>query len=260
MTIGPLHILVVNLPDEQLTLPISQELRAARQRGVIRLIDMLYVNKDMEGNLRSKEASDLSPAEKAEFGVILQGLFGMRAAYKSGADKDEIAEALSATQSDDFGFSDAQMQELAEGIPAGGSAMLALFEHTWAVGLKEAILNAGGEAVVHQFLDPQALELGGTTLADALTTAQTIEMQAEQAAEEEIARAERILQDAQTQAAAKIAEAQQILSQAEADANARIAQSQDVADAAIAASVREAAAKLREADALMEQSQPALAE
>ena len=36
MTIGPLHILVVNLPDEQLTAPISQELRAARQRGAIR--------------------------------------------------------------------------------------------------------------------------------------------------------------------------------------------------------------------------------
>ena len=260
MTIGPLHILVVNLPDEQLTLPISQELRAARQKGVIRLIDMLYVTKDLEGNLRSKETSDLSPAEKAEFGVILQGLFGMRAAYKSGADRDEVTEALSVTQSDDFGFSNAQVQELAEGVPAGGSAMLALFEHTWAVGLKEAILNAGGEAVVHEFLDPQALELGGTKLEDALAAAQAIELEAEQAAEEEIAKADRILQDAQTQASAKITEAQQILAQAEADADAKITQSQDVADAAIAASVREAAAKLREADALMEQSQPDVAE
>ena len=260
MTIGPLHILVVNLPDEQLTLPISKELKAARQKGVIRLIDMLYVTKDMEGNMRSKEASDLSAAEKAEFGVILQGLFGMRAAYRSGVDKDEIAEALSTTQSEDFGFSNAQIQELADRIPAGGSAMLALFEHTWAVGLKEAILNAGGEAVVHQFLNPQALELGGTTLEEALTAAQSIQLEAEQAAEEEIARAERILQDAQTQASAKIAEAQRILAQAEADANAKIAQSQDVADAAIAASVREAAARLKEADALMEQGQPAAVE
>lgn len=260
MTIGPLHILVVNLPDEQLTLPISQELRAARQKGVIRLIDMLYVTKDLEGNLRSKETSDLSPAEKAEFGVILQGLFGMRAAYKSGADRDEVTEALSVTQSDDFGFSNAQVQELAEGVPVGGSAMLALFEHTWAVGLKEAIINAGGEAVVHGFLDPQALELGGTKLEGALAAAQAIELAAEQAAEKEIAKADRILQDAQTQASAKITEAQQILAQAEADADAKITQSQDVADAAIAASVREAAAKLREADALMEQSQPDVAE
>lgn len=249
MTIGPLHILVVNLPDEKLTQPISQELRAARQRGVIRLIDMLYVTKDLEGNLRSKEISDLSPAEKAEFGVILQGLFGMRAAYKSGADMDEVAGALSSTQSDDFGFSDTQAQELADQVPAGGSAMLALFEHTWAVGLKEAILNAGGEAVVHEFLDPQALQLGGTKLEDAVAAAQAIELEADQ-----------VLADAQEQAAAKIAEAQQILAQAEADADAKITQSQDVADAAIAASVREAAAKLREADALMEQSNPEMPE
>ena len=50
---------------------------------------------------------------------------------------------------------------MADQIQAGGSAMLALFEHTWAVGLKEAILNAGGEAIVHEFLDPQALEWAG---------------------------------------------------------------------------------------------------
>jgi hypothetical protein len=173
----------------------------------------------------------------------------MRAAYKSGADVEEVAGALSSTQSDDFGFSDTQVQEMADQIQVGGSAMLALFEHTWAVGLKEAILNAGGETVVHEFLDPQALELGGTKLEDAVAAAQTIEMEADQ-----------VLADAQEQAAAKIAEAQQILAQAEADADAKIAQSQDVADAAIAASVREASAKLREADEIMEQSQPAAAE
>jgi uncharacterized membrane protein len=256
MTIGPLHILVVNLPDEQLTLPISQELRAARQKGVIRLIDMLYVTRDKEGNLRSKELSDLSPSDKADFGVVLQGLFGMRAAYQSEADVDEVSEALSASQSEDFGFSDTHMQELAEQVPPGGSAMLALFEHTWAVGLKEAIVNAGGETVVHEFLTPEALTMGGTKLQDAVEAAQAIQMAAEVSAEEEIAKADRILQDAQSQAAAKIAEAQQILAQAEADADAKLAQSQDVADAAIAASVREAAAKLREADDLMMQSAP----
>jgi uncharacterized membrane protein len=256
MTIGPLHILVVNLPDEQLTLPISQELRAARQKGVIRLIDMLYATKDMEGNLRSKELSDLSAAEKEEFGVVLQGLFGMRVAYQSEADIDEVSEALSTSQSEDFGFSDTHLQEIAEQVPPGGSAMLAMFEHTWAVGLKEAILNAGGETIVHQFLSPEALELGGTKLTDAVEAAQAIQLAAEVSADEEIAKADRILQDAQTQAAAKIAEAQQILEQAQAEADAKVAQSQDVADAAIAASVREAAAKLREADELMEQSPP----
>ena len=256
MTIGPLHVLVVNLPDEQRKFPISKEIIAARQSGIIRLIDMLYVTKDMEGNLRSKELSDLSPAEKDQFGVVLQGLFGMRAAYQSEADMDEVSGALSSTQSDDFGFSDTHVQELAEQVPPGGSAMMALFEHTWAVGLKEAILNAGGEAVVHEFLSPEALEMGGTKLADAVAAAQAIQLAAEVSADEEIAKADRILQDAQTQAAAKIAEAQQILAQAEADADAKLAQSQDVADAAIAASVREASAKLQEADALMEQSKP----
>jgi len=115
---------------------------------------------------------------------------------------DEVSGALSATQSDDCGFSDTQAEELADQVPAGGSAMLALFEHTWAVGLKEAILNAGGEAVVHEFLDPQALELGGTKLEDALAAAQAIELEAGQ-----------VLADAQEQAAAKLREADALMEQ-----------------------------------------------
>ena len=161
MTIGPLQIILLKLEDESRTLPVSQELKATRQKGVIRLVDMLYMTKDADGVVRSKEISDLNEVQKAEYGVILQGLLGMRAAYKSNSDVDKIAQAFSVAHND-FGLSGADVQGIADQIPVGGSAMLALFEHTWAVKLKEAIINAGGEALAQGLLSPEALAIGGT--------------------------------------------------------------------------------------------------
>ena len=51
MTIGPLQIVVVELEDEQRTKSLAQQPTASRKSGVIRLVDMLYMTKDLEGNI-----------------------------------------------------------------------------------------------------------------------------------------------------------------------------------------------------------------
>ncbi len=249
MTIGPLQLVLITLDDEQRTLPISQELKAARKKNIIRLVDLLYLVKDMDGAIHFKEISDLTDVEKVEYGTILKGLLSMRAAYTSDADVDKVATAFSLAENN-FGISSEQVQKIAEGVPNGGSAMLALFEHTWALRLKEAIINAGGHLITQGLLDPSALRLGGTTLEDALAAASAIERQAEQAAQFELAQADQMLEDAQQQAAAKRAEAERIL----ADAAEKMRQARIVAAANIAASVRVAAGELEVADDVLEQS------
>jgi uncharacterized membrane protein len=253
MTIGPLQILLVKFADEKRTLPISEALKAVRKSGVIRLVDMLYVYRDPEGVLHSKEISDLPGASKAEYGILLQGLLGMRAAHKTAGDIDKIVAAMSLSTGD-FGLSSEQVQGIAQDLPNGGSAMLTLFEHTWAVGLKEALLNAGGELVAQGLLSPETLALGGTTINEAIAAAQKIEADAEQATATQIAEADQKLIQAQADAEAKIAEAQRILDDAEKQAAARMEQAKIVAAAAIASSVRTAAGELEQADQRLAQS------
>jgi uncharacterized membrane protein len=253
MTIGPLQLVLVKFADESRTLPVSQALRSARQSGAIRLVDLLYVLKDEEGVIHSKEISDLAEASKAEYGIILQGLLGIRAAHKTEGDIDKITAAMSLSAGD-FGLSSEQVQKLAEELPMGGLAMLCLFEHTWAVNLKEALLNAGGELVAQGLISPEAMALGGTTLQEAVMSAQKIEAEAEQNAAAGLADADQKLAQAKLDAEAKIAEAQRVLDEAEAQAATRLEQAKLVAAAAIAAGVRTAAGQMQEADQTLEQS------
>ena len=50
------------------------------------------------------------------------------------------------------------IQQLAADIPNDSAAGLLLFEHTWAIGLKEAIKNAGAVAITGGFVSPEALD------------------------------------------------------------------------------------------------------
>jgi uncharacterized membrane protein len=253
MTIGPLQLVLVKFADEQRTAGIVEELKAVRKTGVIRLVDMLYVYKNMQGELQVKEASDLAEAQKAEYGLVLQGLLGMRAAHKTAGDVDKIAAAMSLSPGD-FGLSSEQVQQMGQDLPNGGSAILILFEHVWAVRLKEALLNAGGQLIAQGLLSPEALALGGTTLEDAMAAAQKIEDEAELAAAAETAAAKQKLAEAGAEAQAKQTEAQRILAEAEAEAAARMEQARLAAAAAIAAGVRTAAGEMQQADEVLEQS------
>jgi len=242
MTIGPLQLVLVKFADEQRTGGIIEELKAVRKTGVIRLVDMLYVYKNMQGELQAKEASDLAEAQKAEYGLILQGLLGMRAAHKTAGDVDKIAAAMSLSPGD-FGLSSEQVQQMGKDLPNGGSAILILFEHVWAVRLKESLMNAGGQLIAQGLLSPEALALGGTTLEEAMAAASKIEDEAAIAAAAETAEAQ-----------AKQAEAQRLLAEADAEAAARMEQARLAAAAAIAAGVRTAAGEMQQADEVLEQS------
>ena len=255
MTIGPLQLLLVKFSDEQRTKPISEELNAVRKNGVIRLVDLLYVYKDLEGVIHSKEISDLTDSTKAEYGILLQGLLGMRTAHKTSGDADKIAEAMSLSPGD-FGLTSEQVQQISNGLPNGGSAILVLFEHVWAIRLKEALLNAGGELVAQGLLSPEVMALGGTTLEEAIAAAEKVEADAEAATASKIAEADQTLAQAQADADAKIAEAQRILDEAELQAAAKLEQAEKIAAATIAASVRTAAEELQKAEKRAEDGKP----
>ncbi len=71
-----------------------------------------------------------------------------------------------------FGLTADDVQTIADHIPDNSSAIVALFEHTWAVKLKEAIRDAGGYTVTQGIVQPEALVVLGAELAAALEAAE----------------------------------------------------------------------------------------
>lgn len=132
MTLGPLEYLVVSFAGNRFTGQILPELRAAREKGIIRVVDLFFLKKDEDGNTTAMELSDLSKEEAEQFGPLAGDILGLLA-------PEDIEQAAS-------------------NIPNNSSAALLLFEHTWAIGLKEAIKNAGGIAVAGGMVAPDVLK------------------------------------------------------------------------------------------------------
>jgi hypothetical protein len=72
MTLGPLEYLVVGFEGNRFTGQILPELRAARDNGIIRVVDLFLLRKDESGGVIALELSDLS-GEKAEHLAPLAG-------------------------------------------------------------------------------------------------------------------------------------------------------------------------------------------
>jgi len=132
MTLGPLEYLVVGFEGNRFTGQILAELRAAREKGIIRVVDLFVIKKDDQGNVTALELSDLSGEEATELGPLAGDLMGLLAPEDT--------------------------EQVAANLPNNSTAGLLLFEHTWAIGLKEAIKNAGGVAVAGGFVAPDVLQ------------------------------------------------------------------------------------------------------
>jgi hypothetical protein len=131
MTLGPLEYLVAGFEGNRFTGQILAELRAAQEKGIIRVLDLFVIKKDEQGNVTTQELKDLSSEEATELSSLAGNLMGLLA--------------------------DEDIQQVAADIPNNSAAGLLLFEHTWAIGLKEAIKNAGAVAITGGFVSPDVL-------------------------------------------------------------------------------------------------------
>ena len=68
MAFGPVQILVIGFDHPEFKGEIRAELERLRDDDVVRLIDLLVVRKDDDGNIEKLQASDLSQEELEDFG------------------------------------------------------------------------------------------------------------------------------------------------------------------------------------------------
>lgn len=124
MTIGPLEFVVIGCKGPQFTSEIVPELNSIQEKGLIRVVDLIFVRKDTDGTVKVLEVHDLNDEEAAAFNPIREDLMRI--------------------------LTPQDIALLTEAIPPDTSAVIVLLEHAWIVRLTEglnradAVLLAGG--------------------------------------------------------------------------------------------------------------------
>ena len=217
---------------------------ALRGLGLVRLIDALFVAKDDFGGMTRMEMSDLSESEKMEFGALIGGMIGLGAGDWETAELGAELGALAASENV-FGVSGEDISDFVEDLEPGTAAALLLLEHRWAIGFRDAVLDAGGEFLLQGYLTPDTLFMFGAELEAQAEAAAAIEAAEEavaisEAIQEEAARraiealitAGMIEDAAMDEAAEVVADALAIGFVAEAEAEAAVEEAEDVEEAA----------------------------
>ena len=112
---------------------IMAELDSLQGRGLLRLLDFLFVQKSAEGDLTMIDVGD-----DDDYGTILAGFFPWD-------DEDGTAAAEADIDPD-------ELTELADALDPGTAMALVLVEHTWAGGLFSAVEESGGEMLSEGFI------------------------------------------------------------------------------------------------------------
>jgi hypothetical protein len=129
--LGPVDYLVVEFPAgaSNFTGDMIKELLALVDSGTIRVIDILILTKDVDGNVDAMELSDVD-----ELGELQ-------------AMEAELAELLAAED----------VENLAAAMEPGSTAGVLIWENLWAAGFASAARRSGGQLIANGRIPIQAI-------------------------------------------------------------------------------------------------------
>ncbi|WP_255335296.1 DUF1269 domain-containing protein [Methanosarcina sp. KYL-1] len=168
---GPMQLLVIVFDNPDFHGQIRRELESVMEKKLIRLIDLLFLWKDEDGNIATLEATQLDEEERMRFGAVIGGIIGFGAGGEKGALTGMEAGALAAAQ-ENYGITDKDIMEITEAVPENTAAAIFIIEHLWAKSLKQAIHDAGGVLVSQGMITPELLAMVGQELAEAVEAAE----------------------------------------------------------------------------------------
>ncbi len=131
MTLGPLEYLVIGFDGDRFDGSIAAQIEKVVDKGIIRLVDVVFVTRDAEGAAVVVELSNTDDPRFASFAHLLVELKAL--------------------------FTPGDLEEIADSLPLGTSGLVLLFEHRWAEDLKDAIGAAGGFLVTRAVVPPEVL-------------------------------------------------------------------------------------------------------
>jgi hypothetical protein len=128
----PLEYALVDFKGNKFSGKIVPELLDLAERGIVRFADIVFIQKDKDGSMRTVELNDLDPKSYKEFvplGKHVQSLF---------------------TEED--------LQIEASKLRKNTSALLILWENVWAENLRKAVVGAGGTLVERGQIPPDVVK------------------------------------------------------------------------------------------------------
>jgi hypothetical protein len=129
--IGPVSYLIVEFPGSKMTgegLPILVDLV---DRGLIRILDLLFVKRDEDGTLTTAELTDIDGDGELDLMVFEGAASGL-------LDESDLADAATV-------------------VEPGSSAAILLFENRWATPFTQALRRGGAEVVAAGYVPLDAL-------------------------------------------------------------------------------------------------------
>lgn len=138
--LGPVDYLVVEFPGNKMTgegLPLLVDLV---ERGIIRILDLVFVRKDADGSVQAFEIADFDADGTLDLAVFEGASSGL-------LDESDLTDAGTV-------------------IEAGSSAAILVFENRWAAPFVGALRRSGAQLVASGRIPVE-------DLLDALTTAET---------------------------------------------------------------------------------------
>jgi hypothetical protein len=132
VTLGPLEYTVIGFTGNEFDGSIAREIGRVVENGTIRIVDIVGIIKDVSGDVAIIEIDAKSDPRFASIAPLLKDRMGL--------------------------FTPEDLATIALRLPEETAALVVLFEHRWAVHVKEAIAAAGGQLIVREVIAPEILE------------------------------------------------------------------------------------------------------
>lgn len=119
MSMGPVEVLMVTFPGDRFTGQLAPALTDLVDQGLIRIIDLLFVRKDNEGNVTTFELEQLKGTDAAPIAEV----------------EGEVGSLLTADDID----------EAVQQMPLNSAGAMLVWENVWAARFAAALRDANGE-------------------------------------------------------------------------------------------------------------------
>lgn len=127
----PLEYALIAFENAKFSGKIVPELLSLAERGIVRFVDIAFIQKDQDGTTINLELNDLDPE-----------------LYEAFVPVGEHVSSL---------FTNDDLEIAASRLPNGSAAMIILWENLWVAGLRSAIVDAGGELVERLQIAPEVV-------------------------------------------------------------------------------------------------------
>jgi uncharacterized membrane protein len=128
---GPVELAIIEFPGSKFNGEIIPALAQVVNDGIVTILDAVLVTKNDDGSIVSIEVTELDEDDAAAFDDLDGEVNGL--------------------------LSDEDLELAGDVMTAGSSALLLVWENTWARRVVSAIAGAGGRLVAHDRLDAETV-------------------------------------------------------------------------------------------------------